>query len=1059
MKNVSHKLGALIVLVILLAVAPVLAQKKKKEMPQPSAPVASITPKYDAKYFTTMKWRGIGPFRGGRSCTVTGVPNQPDLYYFGSVGGGVWKTIDGGDSWVNISDGYFGGSIGCVSVSSADPNVIYVGTGEQTVRGNVSIGTGLYKSEDGGETWRLSGLELSRHISRIRIHPQNPDIAWVAVMGDLFKSSSERGIYKTLDGGKSWKKVLFANEDAGAVDLALDPNNSRILYASTWRIRRTPHSLESGGDGSALWKSTDAGETWTNISTHKGLPKGVWGISGVTVSPVNSQRVWAIIENQDGGVYRSDDGGKSWTKLNSDRNLRQRAWYYSRIYADTKEENTVYVLNVSYHKSTDGGRTFSTENANHGDHHDLWIAPEDNKRMIIGDDGGGQVSYDGGRNWSTYENQPTAQFYRVTTDNSFPYRILGAQQDNSTVRIKHRSESFAITEDDWDTSAGCECGFLAPDPLNPDMVFGGCYDGVIEMQDHKNNQNRNVNVWPDNPMGHGAEGMKYRFQWNFPILFSHHNPRKLITASNHIHVSTNYGQSWETISPDLTRNDPTKLGPSGGPITKDNTSVEYYCTVFAVSESPRNEKIIWAGSDDGLIHVTRDGGQRWDNVTPKEFPQWIQVNSLEADPHAEGSAYVAATMYKSGDYQPYLFKTKDFGQTWTRITNGIKPDHFTRVIRADQTRQGLLYAGTEFGMYISFDDGASWQSFQLNLPITPVTDLTIKNNSLIAATQGRSFWLIDDITPLQQLNDEIAGSNMHLFQPVDAYRMNGGGFSRRGASASAGTNHPGGVLVQYYLEEEPGPKDTVELVFKDGKGQKILSLSNHSKERQYQLTANKGGNQANWNLMYPPAENFEGMILWAATLSGPKAVPGEYQVSLKYKGKEQTKTFKVLKDPRTSTSVADIQKQFDFVDGIGKKLTETHQVIKDIRSIRAQMKNYQNLIDGRSDVADVNMKMKSIDSVLTKVEESLYQTKNQSGQDPLNFPIRLNNKLASLNSMVMGNDFPPTDQAVGVRNEISTMIDKELAKFKNIINTEIKGLNDLIRNKGIEAIILKERKS
>lgn len=1058
MNFINYRLIALLLFVWIMAPMSGMGQKKKKEIPAPTLQKATSLP-YDSKYFTSLKWRGIGPFRGGRSCTVTGVPNQPDLYYFGSVGGGVWKTTNGGDSWTNISDGYFGGSIGCVSVSTADPNVIYVGTGEQTVRGNVSIGIGLFKSEDAGETWTFSGLDNSRHISRIRIHPQNPDVAWVAVMGDLFKSSPDRGVYKTVDGGKTWKKVLFANDDAGAVDLILDPNNPRILYASTWRVRRMPHGMESGGDGSALWKSNDSGETWTNISSNKGLPKGIWGISGVTVSPANSQRVWAIIEHADGGVFRTDDAGKTWTKLNSDRNLRQRAWYYSRIYADTKDAETVYVLNVSYHKSTDGGRTFSTENANHGDHHDLWIAPEDNKRMIIGDDGGGQVSYDGGRNWSTYENQPTAQFYRVITDNSFPFRILGAQQDNTTVRIKHRSEGFAIGDSDWDVTAGCECGFLAPDPLNSQIVFGGCYDGVIEMQDHKNNQNRYVNVWPDNPMGHGAEGMKYRFQWNFPILFSQHNPRKLITASNHIHISNNYGQSWQTISPDLTRNDPSKLGPSGGPITKDNTSVEYYCTVFAVAESPRNEKILWAGSDDGLIHVTRDGGQNWENVTPKDFPQWIQVNSIEADPHAEGSAYVAATMYKSGDYKPYLFKTKDYGKTWTRIVEGIKLDHFTRVIRADLSRPGLLYAGTEFGMYLSFDDGANWQSFQLNLPIVPITDLTIKNNTLIAATQGRSFWLVDDLTPLHQLNDQVTSAKVHLFKPMDAYRMNGGGFSRRDGGVTSGTNHPGGVIIQYYLDEEPGAKDTVELEFSDDKGRKIITLSNHAKERVNQITVTKGGNQTNWNLMYPAAENFEGMILWAATLSGPKATPGDYKVTLRYKGVVQTQDFKVIKDPRTTATLEDIQKQFDFVDGIGKKLTETHRIINEIRSVKSQMKNYQNLIEGRNDLMEITQKMKNIDSVITKIEESLYQTKNQSGQDPLNFPIRLNNKLASLNAMVMGNDFPPTDQAVAVRDEIASLIDTELTKFRQTINTEVQALNTLIRTKGVDAILLKPKKN
>jgi photosystem II stability/assembly factor-like uncharacterized protein len=689
----------------------------------------------DEKLYNGLEWRSIGPFRGGRSAAVTGVPGKANLFYFGSTGGGVWRTSDAGNTWENISDGFFGGSIGAVAVSEWDNNVIYVGGGEKTVRGNVSYGYGIWKSLDAGKTWTSIGLKESKHIPRIRIHPKNPDVVYAAVLGDLFKSSEERGIYKSEDGGKNWKRVLFANADAGAVDLILDPNNPRILYASTWHIRRTPYSLESGGDGSALWKSTDGGDTWTNITANEGLPKGTWGIVGVTVSPVNSNRVYAIIENEKGGVYRSDDAGKTWRKMNEDRNLRQRAWYYTRIYADTKDEDMVYVLNVSYHRSKDGGRTFQNFNAPHGDHHDLWIAPEDNQRMIMADDGGAQVSFDGGDNWSSYDNQPTAQFYRVVTDNHFPYRIYGAQQDNSTLRIAHRTDGFAITESDWETTAGSESGHIAPNPANPDIVYGGNYGGLLEMQDHKTGESRAINVWPNNPMGHGAEDMKYRFQWNFPIFFSPHDANKLYTTSNHVHVTTNGGQSWETISPDLTRNDKTKLGPSGGPITKDNTSVEYYCTIFAAAESPYEKDFIVTGSDDGLVHATIDGGKTWNKITPKDMPEWTMVNSVEFDPFTKGGIYIAGTRYKLGDYRPYLYKSKDYGKTWTKITDGINTDHFTRVLRADPKRKGLLYSGTETGMYISFDDGASWKPFQLNLPIVPITDLTIKNDNLIASTK------------------------------------------------------------------------------------------------------------------------------------------------------------------------------------------------------------------------------------------------------------------------------------------------------------------------------------
>ena len=668
-------------------------------------------------YFDTLQWRCIGPFRGGRSCTVTGVEGKPYLFYFGSTGGGIWQTNNGGKSWNNISDGYFGGSIGSMAVSRSDNNVIYVGGGEKTVRGNVSFGYGVWKSENAGKSWQQVGLTKSRHIGRIRIHPQNPDIVLAAVMGDLFKPSSQRGVFKSIDGGQNWSKVLFVNDSVGAVDLIIDPNNPRILFASTWRVSRSPYDMSSGGEGSGLWRSTDGGDTWTNISNNKGLPSGTIGIIGVTISPLNSERIWAIIESQNGGVFRSDDGGDTWTKTNESRALRQRAWYYTRIYADTKDENTVYVMNVNYHRSTDGGKTFKAARAPHGDHHDLWIAPEDPQRMIIGDDGGAQVTYNGGATWSTYQNQPTAQFYRISTDNHTPYRIYAAQQDNSTVRIPHRTRSWAITKDHWESTAGCECGHIAVDPLDQEIVFGGCYDGYLQMKNHRTKQSRAINVWPDNPMGHGAESMKYRFQWNFPLFFSPHDPKKLYTASNHLHVSVDKGHSWQTISPDLTRNDSTKLGSSGGPITKDNTSVEYYCTIFAAVESPRQKDLLWTGSDDGLIHVSVDGGKNWKNVTPKQLPEWSLINSIEADPFHNGGLYIAATRYKTGDYQPLLYHTTDYGKTWRKITDGIAEEHFTRVIRADDQVEGLLYAGTESGLYISLDNGQKWTFFKRIYPL------------------------------------------------------------------------------------------------------------------------------------------------------------------------------------------------------------------------------------------------------------------------------------------------------------------------------------------------------
>lgn len=1011
---------------------------------------AKNTLTYDEKLYNALEWRSIGPYRGGRSGAVTGVPGKPNLFYFGSAGGGVWRTTDAGNTWANISDGFFGGSIGSVAVSEWDNNVIYVGQGEATVRGNVSFGNGVYKSTDAGKSWTFVGLKNSKHVLRIRIHPKNPDVVYAAVLGDLFKSSDERGVYRSDDGGKTWTRKLFVNADAGAADLCMDPNNPRILFASTWRIRRTPYSLESGGEGSALWKSVDGGDTWKNISTNEGLPKGIWGISGVSVSPVNSSRMYAIIENDNGGVYRSDDGGEKWTKMNDDRNLRQRAWYYSKIYADTKDVDIVYVMNVSYHKSKDGGKTFKSMNANHGDHHDLWIAPEDNQRMIIADDGGAEVSFDAGENWSTYHNQPTAQYYRVVTDNHFPYRIYGAQQDNSTQRVLHRTDGFSISEHDWESTAGGESGHIAVDPTDEDVVYGGSYDGYLERKNHRTGESRSINAWPDNPMGSGAEGAKYRFQWNFPIFFSPHNPKKLYAASQHLHVSYNGGESWELISPDLTRNDPTKLGPSGGPITKDNTAVEYYCSIFAVAESPFEKDLILAGSDDGLLHITKDGGKNWEKVTPTGMPEWMMFNSIEFDPFVKGGAYVAGTRYKLGDFQPYLYRTKDYGKTWTKITEGIDPAHFTRVVRADPKRAGLLYAGTEFGMYISFDDGASWKPFQLNLPIVPITDLTIKNDNLIAATQGRSFWLIDDLTPLHQLDDAIAKSDVHLYKPMPSYRMNGG--QARNESKTEGKNHPNGVMIHYFLRDTTKAKVSLEILETDGKLIKKFSTKPDKKLKEEQMKIKLGMNRQIWNMRYADAEGFDGLIMWGASLTGPKAVPGTYKAKLTVNGQPQETEFEILKDPRTSGTPADIKAQFDFSIAVRDKLSETNKAVKNIRTVREQINRVTDPMKDKPELKDVTEMGKAINDEMKKIEEALYQTKNKSGQDPLNYPIRLNNKLGALGNEADGSDYKPTEQVKAVYKEITDKIDVQLNNLRLIMKEKLPKFNDLVKQKQVSAV-------
>lgn len=1032
----------LLCLVFLIVANTASAQRKKK----PTNTALSILP----STYEGLQWRHIGPFRGGRSAAVTGVSGKPNLYYMGTTGGGVWRTKDGGNSWENISDGFFGGSIGAVAVSEWDHNVIYVGGGEVTVRGNVSSGYGMYKSTDAGTTWEAIGLKNARHVPRIRIHPKNPELVYAAVMGDLYKSSDERGVYRSTNGGQTWQRILFANADAGAVDLVMDPNNPRILYASTWRVRRTPYSLESGGTGSALWKSTDGGDNWTDISKNKGLPGGIWGINGVTVSPLNSNRVWAIIENENGGIYRSDDAGKTWKLVNKERKLRQRAWYYSRIYADTQDEDRVYVMNVRYHRSKDGGKTFETYNAPHGDHHDFWIAPEDNQRMIIGDDGGGQVSFDGGENWSTYRNQPTIQFYRVTTDDAFPYRIYGAQQDNSTIRIPHRIGGGVIGEGDWEPTAGGESAHIAIDPTDNEVVYGGSYDGFLTRYDHKSEQVRAINVWPDNPMGHGAEGMKYRFQWNFPVFFSPNNPKRLYTTSNQVHVTINEGQSWEIISPDLTRNDSAKLVSSGGPITKDNTSVEYYATIFAAVESYHEEGVIWTGSDDGLIHVTKDGGKNWKNVTPVGMPEWMMINSVEIDPFNKAGLYVAGTKYKSGDYRPYLYKTSDYGATWKKITNGIPSDHFTRVVRADPKRQGLLYAGTESGMYVSFNDGVKWQPLQMNLPMVPITDLAIKNDNLIAATQGRSFWLIDDLTVLHQMKADVQKKSAHLFKPMDSYRLGGSGGR---TSRTAGTDHAGGVLVHYFLKDTSAT-DTLRLEFFDVKNELIKTYSTHpdKDENESKLEVKLGLNTMNWNMRYNGAKTFKGMILWWATTRGPVATPGTYNVKFTGENFVEAQNFNLIKDPRSESSEADLQKQFDFLLSVRDKLTETNQAVIDIRKARGQIKE----VLGKLEDGNVKEYGENMLKEMKIIEEALYQTQNESGQDPLNFPIRLNNKLGYLASLEGMGSYTPTDQSKAFFKEVSGLIDSELNKLNVLFDTKISTFNKMVKEADVDAVMLEE---
>jgi photosystem II stability/assembly factor-like uncharacterized protein len=1005
----------------------------------------------DSVLFTNYKYRNIGPFRGGRASGVCGDYKNKQVFYMASTGGGVWQTKDGGSNWQNISDKYFGGSIGAVEVSPSDPLLIYVGMGENTLRGNVSEGSGMWKSTDGGKRWSFLGLEDTRHITKIIIHPKQNDIVYCTATGHLFGSNEERGVFKTIDGGKTWKKILFINDEVGAIDMVLDPTNPDILFATTWRVKRTPYSMESGGDGSGIWKSTDGGETWKSISKNKGLPKDTLGNIGIAISPSNTDKLYTIVESKTGGLFMSQDAGETWTKQNDDSKIRQRGWYFNKVFVDPKNENLVYVCNVELHKSTDGGKTFQTVYTPHSDHHNLWIDPEDGQRMIVADDGGSQISFDGGQHWSTYNNQPTAQFYRVTTDNHFPYRVLGCQQDNSSVRMMSRTYHGSIGNQDWSSSAGFESGHIVADPMDDDIVYGGNYGGYLSRLNHKTGENRTISVYPVSPIGEGADSLKYRFQWNFPIFFSPHNSKRLYAAGNHLFVTENEGQSWTAISPDLTTNDKSKQKPSGGTITKDNTSVEYYCTIFAAIESPVQKDVIWCGSDDGLIHVTRDGGKNWNNVTPIKMPEWMMINSIEPSPFDAGTCYVVGTRYKLDDEKPYIYKTTNYGQTWKKITNGIAETHFTRCLRADPNANGTLYAGTEQGMYVSFDDGEHWNEFQLNLPKVPITDLAIKDNDLVVATQGRSFWILDDLTFLHQLKSETTQQDFYIFIPRPAHRTDG---YRNEHPRNEGMNPPNGVVFNYWIKAvEDSSLISIELL--DDQQKILRTYSNKAKDKEDQLSLEKGMNQFVWNMQVKGVEKIDDMILWHGNIGQYKIPPGNYSAKFKINSDSSTIKFTVLKDPNYKASEQDYQAQFDFLNTIKTKFEEIQQTIRDIRTTRTQVNGLKEKL-GKDYPAELDSLGSKILINLSRIENNLYQTKLKSGQDMLNYPIRLNDKLSGIFDAV-NQHTSPTVQSREAYQDLVIHIDRELNDFKSIQQKEIQQFNQLIHEKKIDFILLKKK--
>ncbi|MBV9762121.1 MAG: hypothetical protein JO340_16275 [Acidobacteriaceae bacterium] len=1035
----------------------------------------------DVNVVKTLKWRQIGPFRGGRVVAVAGVETQPDVYYFGGVGGGVWKTTNGGADWQPVSDGQgFGtASVGAIAVSESDPNVVYVGMGEPDIRGNVSYGDGMYKSMDAGKTWKHIGLENTRQISRVRVHPRNPDLVYVAALGHVWGPNDERGIYRTRDGGKTWEKIFSRGPKAGAIDLTFDPTNPNILYAGFWEVYRKPWDLESGGPGSGLFKSTDGGDTWTELTHNPGMPKGVIGNVSVTVSGANPERMWAQIEAQEGGLFRSDDAGKTWTKVNEDRKLRQRAWYFNRIEADPKDPERIYAMNVGFFRSDDGGKTFNPVRTPHGDNHGLWISAANPQRMIEANDGGANISTNGGQNWSTLNNQPTAQFYRVALDDDFPYHAYGAQQDNTTVEIATRGAGNGIGERDWHDVGGGESGWIAPYRKDTNVVFAGSYDGLITRYDHRNQQTRDITVWPDMEMGWAPDALKYRFQWDFPLLFSAHDPDLLFAGANVLFATRDEGQKWEAISPDLTRNDKSKQISSGGPITKDNTSIEYYDTIFTVKESPVEKGLIWVGSDDGLVHLTRDGGKHWDDVTPKGMPEWMQVNSIEASPFEAGTAYFAGTLYKFDDNRPFVYKTTDYGKNWREINNGLPPSAPTRVVREDPNRKDLLYTGTETGIYVSFDGGAKWQSLQLNLPVTPITDLAIqkREHELVAATQGRAFWAFDDTEMLAQLKDGTPNEEVHLFAPKHVYR---GAFEDgpRNGPRSQGSNPPGGAVIYYWLKNKPEGEVTLE--FLDAAGKLVRKFS--SKEKQQpdgkassseeeeegghhenegkRIPAEQGLNRFEWDLRYPDASTFPGIVLWDGSVEGPQIVPGDYQARLTAGGKTETERLELRADPRVATTPEQYRAQLELELQIQHKFSQANAAVVEIRAARKQIDELTSRLAAADDSEKskaLRDKAKSVSDELTAIEEALYQTKNRASEDPLNFPVRLNNKLAALLSAIASADAPPTAAEQQVFEDVVTAVNAQISKLKQVMDTEIPTLNKLVRDQNIPAIAVRTK--
>jgi photosystem II stability/assembly factor-like uncharacterized protein len=1009
----------------------------------------------DPSLYSGMRWRSVGPSRGGRSLAVGGSETRPMEYWFGATGGGAWKTTDGGSNWSPMTDGKINtSSIGSLAVCQSNPDVVYIGGGETQFRGNIIQGDGVYKTADGGVKWdHLADLRDSQAIARLRVHPTNCDVVYAAVLGQVYNDHPQRGIFKSADGGKTWRRTLFRDEKTGGVDLSIDPKNPNVIFASLWEAHRTPWSMSSGGPGSGLFKSTDGGDSWIEITKNPGLPTGLWGKVGVSVSGADGNRVYTIIENEAaGGLYVSDDAGATWKMVNDNRNMRQRAFYYTRVLADPKDKDTVYILNVQFFRSTDGGKTTSTIRVPHGDNHDLWISSADNKRMVQSNDGSANVSVNAGQTW-TGQDIPTGQFYNVFTTRHTPYHICGAQQDNSTACVGSQANPGAgegSLPPIFYAAGGGESGYIAPDPNDLDVFYAGSYGGFLSRLDRETGQQRAINIYPNNPMGWSSIDIKERFQWTFPIVFSPVDAKVLYASSQHVYRTTTGGQNWEKISPNLARSDPKTMQASGGPITKDQTGVETYAVVFTIAPSRQDVNTIWTGSDDGWVHVTQDGGKNWARITPPDLPDFTRISLIEASPHQNGVAYLAGNRYQMGDRKPYVYKTADFGKTWQKIVTGIPDTDFPRTIREDPKRRGLLYLGTEHGVFISFNDGASWQSLRLNLPVTPVHGIVVEDRDLVIGTHGRGFYVLDNIGVLRQATPELTTSTLHLFEPLNPMR----GRDRN-------------VTFDYYLNKDAGE---VKIEFLDAQGTVLRSFSGTAKAetpapgggddnpfaaQAARVTTAKGINRFSWDMRYDGATVFPGMIMWAAQPQrGPAAPTGRYTVRITANGETKSREFTVALDPRLKAagiSEADLMEQFKLSMRVRDKVSEANQAVIDIRNLRDQVNQRLQKVPPRKKV-EIQKLADGLMVPLTAVEEEAYQVKNRSGQDPLNYPIRLNNKIAALSGVIESADARPTDQSVEVFNELSAQLDAQLAKMKQTLATELPRLNAALKREKIDAV-------